>query len=36
VPTVAYYAVYTPDATRVLVACADANAYFVDLPEEAR
>jgi WD40 repeat protein len=34
VPTVAYYAAYTPDGSRVLVGAADAKAYFVDVPGE--
>jgi WD40 repeat protein len=35
-PSAANYAVYAPDASRALVSCADGNAYFIDLPAEAR
>jgi hypothetical protein len=35
-PSAANFAVYSPDGARALVSCADGNAYFIDLPAEAR
>jgi WD40 repeat protein len=35
-PSSANFAVYSPDGARALVSCADGNAYFIDLPAEAR